>query len=138
MLRLRCLTVQGEENVFRFFGATAIAISVALALIGIGVVRRLVDDNGVGFIQAIISTMIFPLYGFIVGIGLLKLKRWAAVGLALPAGLTAIWLIIGSLIYVPICWAWINGCIGLLMLLPTVAAILFGSVLKPAITDAGK
>jgi hypothetical protein len=74
--------------------------------------------------------IIFFLYGFPVGLGLLKLKRWAALSLGIPSVIVAFWLIIGSLNRVPFPWILYNFFFGLIMLIPLLFAAVYWRDLK--------
>lgn len=64
------------------------------------------------------------------GIGLILMRRWAAIPFSIMFACVALDLIIGSIVYVPLPYTIINILLGLLMLLPLMATILGWNQLK--------
>jgi hypothetical protein len=69
--------------------------------------------------SAIVRLSIFFFLTTIVGIGLLFLRKWAALLLLAALMAFAIWLIVGSILYVPFPWNLINFIFAFVALLPT-------------------
>jgi hypothetical protein len=80
-------------------------------------------------LQVIVRTSIFFFLATVIGIGLMYRKKWAAIGFSLANLSVALWLIIGSLLYVPFPWMLINFLAGAVFLIPIYITINFRSQL---------
>jgi len=65
---------------------------------------------------------VFPL-PVIIGIDLIKLRKWAACVVSLSLAASALWLISGSIKYVSFPWTILNITLGIFMILPTAITI---------------
>jgi hypothetical protein len=61
----------------------------------------------------------------LVGIGLLFLKKWAAVLFSLASISAGLWLIVGSILYVSFPWMLASFWLGLFFFVPAVVSYLF-------------
>ena len=64
------------------------------------------------------------LYAAIVGWGLVSLRRWSVVLLAIPTLATGLFLVIGSVLEVPFPWSLINIAMGVALCAPALLASL--------------
>jgi hypothetical protein len=68
-----------------------------------------------------LSRMWVPSVFFVIaGVGLLFSKKWAAIMLAVPLAALGTWLVVRSLIDLPLQWAASNVLIGLVMITPAI------------------
>ena len=80
--------------------------------------------------HTIIRISSFFLLTTIVGIGLIYLRKWAAICFSLAISCFSLWLIIGSILYVPFFWSFINFFIGIISLIPVFITIRLWSLLS--------
>ena len=67
---------------------------------------------------AIVRVALFFLTATVVAIGLFLLRKWAAIFFAAAAGATATWLIVGTVVSVPVAYWIINFLFAFLLILP--------------------
>lgn len=79
---------------------------------------------------AMVRISVFFLTATVVAIGLFLLRKWAAVLFAVAAGAIATWLIVGTVISVPLAYWVINFLFAFLLILPTVVIIRAWSLLS--------
>jgi hypothetical protein len=79
--------------------------------------------------EAIVRVSIFLLVSTVVGVGLLFMRKWAALLFSLFTAVIALWLIIGSVLYVPFAWSLINISLGIPLLFPAAVTIRSWSLL---------
>jgi len=80
--------------------------------------------------SAIIRLSIFFFSTTLIGIGLLFLRKWAALFLSVALMVFAIWLIVGTIQDVPFPWTLINFAFAFLALLPTLVIFRSWSLLS--------
>ena len=72
---------------------------------------------------AIVRLSVFFLTATVVAIGLFLLRKWAAILFAAAAGAMATWLLVGTVVSVPLLYWIINFVFAFLLILPTVVII---------------
>jgi hypothetical protein len=116
-----------ETTVFRFFGLATLLFEVVLAYTMYLSRFRFGPLTPAQFLR--------PLTFFFVataaGIGLLFVKRWAAIIMSAATSYCGLWLIIGSILYVPFPFNLINIWVGSLLIMPLITTIGYWSSLKP-------
>jgi hypothetical protein len=113
------------KALFRLFGILTLLNAALLALLVYA--NRYARQNG-GHDLSGLTMFIYP--SVLIGIGLLFLRKWAAILLSLPLLATSVWLIVGSILAVPFPYMIINFLFALMLLIPAAATVNYWTELK--------
>jgi hypothetical protein len=107
--------------VFKMFGVLFLAFYALSLLVTANEIRvgRLLLTPEVFACNCIATAVVL-----FVCIGLLRLRKWAAILFSAATASAGLWLIIGSILYVPFPWMLPNLGMGICLLLPTTATYL--------------
>jgi hypothetical protein len=107
--------------IFKLFGVGVILLqSLTLLVTANQIMTGRLTPNARVFVGEFIATS----GALLVGIGLLLLRKWAAILLSITSTSVGLWLIVGSLLHVPLPWMFINVGNGLGFFVPAVASYL--------------
>ena len=108
--------------VFRLFGVGVVLFHALMLL-------RIANDVRIGRVSldapVITRVSVVTACVLAVGIGLLLLRKWAAVLFSVASASAGLWLIIGSILYVPFPWLFINLGNGLCLFVPALASYFY-------------
>ena len=97
-----------NANSFRAFGVLTLLLDVGLLII---VISEAIDNR------------LGPQSATVVGIGLLFLRKWAAIYFSLATSAHGSWLILSSIEEVPFPWNLLFICLGISLLLPALVTL---------------
>jgi hypothetical protein len=109
-----------DPKIFRALGYVSIGAAVLLLALFLANLRSRIHYGGPNL--APLGWM--ALYAAIVGWGLVSLRRWSVVLLAIPTLATGLFLVIGSVLEVPFPWSLIKIAMGVALCAPALLASL--------------
>lgn len=116
-----------NSTIFKFFGILVFVFELSMVF-GLIIGNR---REPITFDILVISRISISFFlATVIGIGLLYRRKWAAIGFSLATLSVALWLIIGSLLYVPFPWMFYNFLVGIIFLVPLLVTVSFWSQLS--------
>lgn len=113
-----------DKPIFKFFGILTFLFEALLIFMLMS--PRMGTFNS----QEIVRILTFLILSTSVGVGLLYIRKWAAILFSLSTVAMALWLIIGSVLYVPFAFGLLNISLGILLFFPTVVTIRSWAILS--------
>jgi hypothetical protein len=118
--------LRSDPTIFRAFGYVSIVSAALLLVLFLANLRSRVYYHGPNY--SFLGWM--ALYVIVVGFGLIHLWKWAVVLLVAPTLSAGLFLIIGSVMKVPLPWSLLNILFGAVLCAPAVFAPLCWRDLK--------
>ena len=110
------------KETFRLMGGAILLLSIVIAaLVAINLLSLLLFKGG----RDVSRMILYPIVGVPLGIGLRRLRKWAALLTSIALGLSGCWLITDSLLVVAFPGELVNVLFGLLLFLPSIATVVF-------------